>query len=83
MLQAFAGRPVIEQRPAQIIDDIVGNQATAVEALVDDGPFLADLGKEIAVEIGVAADVGVCQVDIGQAASAHALDFTAIVVDPA
>ena len=46
---------IAHQRPAQVIDDVVGDVAAVVEALVDDRRFLADLREVIAVEIRVAA----------------------------
>src|SRR5215813_3444004 len=73
-VRAFAQRPVTEQRPAQVIDDVVGNRASAVVPLVDDGSFLANLGKVVAIEIREAPSEGVGQVDISDAAAGQLVD---------
>ena len=74
--------PVAQQRAPQVIDDVVGDVAAAVVALIDDGGFLADLRKVVAVEIRITAGVGVGQVDVGHAAAGQFVHLAAIVFDP-
>src|SRR5207244_12062369 len=62
---AFAGGKEAEQRPAEEIDDIVCDLATAVESLVDDGALLPDLSEVVAVEVLVSRSSRIWKVDIG------------------
>src|SRR5207245_206134 len=52
-VRAFARRPVIHERPTQIINDVIRGLAAAVEALIDDRSFFANLSEVVAVEIRV------------------------------
>src|SRR6202451_409321 len=79
---AFAGDALAHQRTLQIIDDVVGELAAFIEALVDDCAFFADLRKEIPVEAGVACATGIWNVNVGDAATGSLIDFAAIVFDP-
>ena len=68
--------------PAEQVDDVVGEQAAVVVALVDDGAELVRLGEEVAVEARVAAPGGVGQVDVGEPSAAQPVDGAAVVLDP-
>lgn len=79
---AFAGRPPREQRSVQQIDDVVGDEPAAVEALVDDDGVARELREEVASEIAVPATGCVGQVDVGDAAAGELGDSLSIGLDP-
>ena len=70
------------QRALQILDDIGGQRAAAVEAFVDDGRLLADLSEEISVEIDISTSRRVGHVDVGDASIRHLIHLAAVVLDP-
>src|SRR5581483_6032673 len=61
---ARARGPVIEQRSTQVVDDVIRSLTAAVETLVDHGSLLVYLGEEIAVEVAVAAERRVWQINV-------------------
>ena len=67
-LVAVAGRPVRPRRALQPLDEEVGDEPAAVEALVDDDPVLVDLRVVLLRELLDARDRGVRHVDVGDAA---------------
>ena len=79
---ALAGDDLAHDRALQVIDDVVGELAAFVEALVDDHGFFAHLRKEVAVEAGVAAASSIGHVHVGHAASRGLIDLAAIALDP-
>ncbi len=63
-------------------DNIRGQHAAAVEPFIDDERLPADLGIEVAVEIGVSAKGCVRHINIGRSSVGHPLDITPVVFDP-
>src|SRR5262249_35780953 len=70
------------ERPGQAIDDPVRRLAAAVEALIDDDRLLVNLGEEVAVEVRVAADGRVRQIDIRGLALGQFGDLLPVRLDP-
>src|SRR5438445_894135 len=79
---AFAHGPVAQQRPPQVIYDVVGDVPAPVVTLVDDGSFLADLRKVVAVEIRITTGVGIGQVPVGHTAYGQFVHLAAVIFDP-
>lgn len=77
-----ASGAVVHEGAAEVVEDVVGVEAAAIEALVDDGALLSGLGEKVAIEVGVAAAGGVGQIDVGELAVAELVDFAAVGLDP-
>ena len=75
---AVAHCPIAVERLLQVIDDVVGRVAAAIEALINYRSLFVKLRKVVTVEIGVAASGRVGQPDIGQLAAGHLIHLAAI-----
>ena len=73
---------VTEQLAGQMLDDVIGEQAAAVEALVNHRAFSVGLREEVAVEARVAAVARVGQVNVSELTIAHLIDLAAVAFDP-
>src|ERR1035438_369728 len=79
---AFAGHHFAQDGPSQVVDDVVGELAAFVKALVDDHRFFADLREEVAIEAGITSAGGVGHIDVGHAASGCLVNGAAIAFNP-
>src|SRR6202034_1351464 len=78
----FARGDHVHRLAAKIVDDVVGELAAVIEALIENGALLANLREEVAVEIRIAAPGGVRQINVGEFSTARLVHFAAIGFDP-
>src|SRR5207247_11058986 len=64
------------------LDDAGGQRSSAVEPLVNNDCFFAELREEITGKIGVAAKPSVWHVNVGNASLRHLVHFATVVLDP-
>jgi hypothetical protein len=78
----FAHSPVTDDLFAQVVNDVIGRAAAAVEAFVNHRAFFVELREVVAIEIRVAAVPRVRQINVSQFAAAQFSHLAAIGFDP-
>src|SRR6202042_775711 len=68
--------------PAEIVDDVVGDLTSVIEALVENDTLLVDLREIVAVEVREATVLGVRQIDVGELSATEPVDQPAVRLDP-
>src|SRR6185295_2338692 len=78
----LASDPVVHQRPAHVIDDVISRAPASVESFINHRALFVDLREVVPIEIRVTFAAGVRLINISELASAELINFAAIVFDP-